>query len=107
MTHPKETLWERSPHTAAKHRILQRYLQAWFPILLQGGYRQVTYLEGFAGPGEYSGGEAGSPIIVLDEFLSRPQELRADGRALFAFIEKRPDRASHLAELVAARGPLP
>ena len=27
------TTWAADPHTLAKHAILQRYLQAWFPIL--------------------------------------------------------------------------
>ena len=56
--------WERSPHTAAKHRVLERYLQAWWPIMLNTMPR-VTYVEGFAGPGVYTKDEPGSPIIAL------------------------------------------
>jgi three-Cys-motif partner protein len=56
--------WDCEPHTAAKHRVLERYLQAWWPIMLNG-FPRVTYVEGFAGPGIYKGGEPGSPIIAL------------------------------------------
>jgi len=52
------------PHTEAKHNILQRYLGQWFPIL--STWREgVAYIDGFAGPGVYSRGEPGSPIIAL------------------------------------------
>ena len=57
MAQPQETVWDRDPHTGAKHEMLRRYLAAWFPILLQGGFSGVTYAEGFAGPGEYKAGE--------------------------------------------------
>lgn len=39
MAAPKDTIWEAEPHTLAKHTILKAYLQAWFPILTQAGYR--------------------------------------------------------------------
>lgn len=56
--------WPCAPHTAAKHRVLERYLQAWWPIMLSA-FPRLTYVEGFAGPGVYTGGEPGSPIIAL------------------------------------------
>src|SRR4051794_17699157 len=53
------------PHTAAKHLLLRRYLDRWFPIL--GKYHtRINYIDGFAGPGEYEGGEPGSPILALE-----------------------------------------
>ena len=59
-------VWDKSPHTAAKHNILRKYVQAWSAILAQGSFhRRIIYIDGFAGPGEYIGGEDGSPIIVL------------------------------------------
>ncbi len=33
MAVPTDVLWERDPHTAAKHTLLRRYLSAWFPIM--------------------------------------------------------------------------
>ncbi|SBW21032.1 hypothetical protein FDG2_1871 [Candidatus Protofrankia californiensis] len=76
MPTPSGILWPRDPHTAAKHDLLRRYLQAWFPILLHGGFSRLGYVEGFAGPGGYTGGEPGSPIIALDIFLDRLDLLR-------------------------------
>ena len=50
MPHPAKMLWPKPAHTEAKHRMLRRYLRAWFPILLQGPFPGLTYFEGFAGP---------------------------------------------------------
>lgn len=61
---PNETVWPLEPHTAAKHALLKNYLGAWFPILASARGR-VVFLDGFAGPGHYDGGEPGSPIIAL------------------------------------------
>jgi len=52
------------PHTEAKHDILERYLERWFPILSSHGGR-LAYIDGFAGPGVYSAEERGSPILAL------------------------------------------
>jgi three-Cys-motif partner protein len=60
------TVWEASAHTLAKIAILKNYLQAWFRIL--GTTRKgetLLVIDGFAGPGRYSGGEEGSPIACL------------------------------------------
>ena len=56
MATPTETLWELDPHTTAKHEILRRYLGAWFPILNRH-HGRIVYIDGFAGPGRYIGGE--------------------------------------------------
>ena len=59
--------WPMAEHTGAKHDIYRTYLAKWFPILLAGKnpYPSATYAEGFAGPGIYSTGEVGSPIIAV------------------------------------------
>ena len=44
---PKTTIWELEPHTAAKHEILRRYLQAWAPILSQGNFPHLVFVENF------------------------------------------------------------
>ncbi|MEW6363219.1 MAG: three-Cys-motif partner protein TcmP [Acidobacteriota bacterium] len=93
MTTPKETLWELDPHTKAKHQILRRYLSAWFPIL-STHYRRIIYIDGFAGPGRYKGGEKGSPIIALDVALNHRKSMK--GEIVFWFIEERLDRLEHL-----------
>jgi three-Cys-motif partner protein len=72
MAVPKEALWERDPHTAAKHDLLKRYLEAWAPILLSR-HDVITYAEGFAGAGVYKRGEPGSPVIASDVFAGALQ----------------------------------
>jgi three-Cys-motif partner protein len=93
MTAPKETLWEIEPHTRAKHEILRRYLEAWFPILNKY-HRRIVYIDGFCGPGRYKGGEPGSPIIALEVATNHRETL--EGELVFWFIDERQDRIDHL-----------
>ena len=96
-----DTVWGADPHTLAKHEILRRYLDAWFPIL--GSWQgRVLYLDAFAGPGVYKGGEPGSPIVALEALLSRPDfpKLRRC-EFVFIFLEPREDRFAVLQEKVA------
>lgn len=96
------TKWELKPHTGAKHAILRRYLGAWFPIMSRHN-RRVVFLDGFAGPGVYSGGEPGSPQIALDALLEHKY---AGGMShcefVFWFIEAHPGRFASLATVVEA-----
>jgi three-Cys-motif partner protein len=101
---PKTTLWSLDPHSRAKHAILRRYLHAWTPILTRGGFGTIAYIDGFAGPGRYDGGEDGSPLIALKAALS--QRAHITGKVLFLFVEERLARADHLQRLVDAL-PLP
>jgi three-Cys-motif partner protein len=70
-------------------------------ILSQGKFREILYIDGFAGPGEYIGGEAGSPIIALDTALAYKPPLQA--KVHFLFVEKDSDRAGHLKQQIARR----
>jgi three-Cys-motif partner protein len=99
------TIWNAEPHTLAKHAILHRYLQAWFPILARqtASFRQqygsaksseILFIDGFAGPGEYSGGQPGSPVIALRAALEHQHEFPIPVRMLF--IESRLDRFRNL-----------
>jgi three-Cys-motif partner protein len=100
---PEETIWEIEPHTAAKHTILRKYLDAWFPILGTHNKRLV-YLDGFSGPGRYAAGEPGSPIVALESALTHRATLNAE--LVFLFIEERPDRADYLdAEIAKLKCP--
>jgi three-Cys-motif partner protein len=101
MAAPRQTVWKLEPHTRAKHEILKRYLQAWMIILSQGKFPEILYIDGFAGPGEYSGGEIGSPIIALDTALEYRSPLTA--KIHFLFVEKDDGRAAHLRKQVALR----
>lgn len=91
---PETTKWELEPHTGAKHEILRRYLNAWFPIMSRHNQR-ILYIDGFAGPGEYTGGEIGSPLIALNTAIEH--EARLTDELVFVFIEKDPDRRDYLA----------
>ncbi|MXX78600.1 MAG: three-Cys-motif partner protein TcmP [Gemmatimonadales bacterium] len=76
---PRETVWELKPHSLGKHLVLKQYLKAWLPILGQTQGR-IIFLDGFAGPGEYKGGEEGSPIIALRAFVehSAARQIKAE-----------------------------
>jgi three-Cys-motif partner protein len=98
------TIWPAEPHTLAKHGILKTYLEAWAAILARSPWTQASellFVDGFAGPGEYAGGEPGSPIVALDAIaqhsvaLSKPVRLR--------FIENDPERWAHLNQRLQAR----
>jgi len=65
------TIWEATPHTIAKIAILKAYLVAWFQILgitMQG--KDLTYIDGFAGPGEYTNHPEGSPLAAITAALT-------------------------------------
>jgi three-Cys-motif partner protein len=94
MAAPKTVTWSLEPHTGAKHAILRRYLAAWLPILSHGNFPEVLYIDAFAGPGTYDGGEDGSPVIALKAFLDQTPSLRCV--AHFHFVELDPARAAVL-----------
>ena len=98
MAAPRTTVWDLDPHTRAKHEILRRYLQAWTPILTQGGFPEVLYVDGFAGPGRYSKGEDGSPVIAMRAALGHAS--RSPATIRFLFIEEKIDRARVLGQIV-------
>lgn len=95
---PESVLWPIPPHTTAKHDILSYYLKAWFPILATG-QRRLVVIDGFAGPGEYMGGEPGSPILVLQTALDHkflPKLTRPGMELVFLFVEERQDLFENL-----------
>ena len=56
---------------------------------------RVIYLDGFAGPGIYQGGEPGSPVIALQTAIDH--KLRPNFQEIvFVFIEKDSQRAEIL-----------
>jgi three-Cys-motif partner protein len=112
-------LWKREPHTAAKHRVLRSYVDAWIPVMAQQaldvrrrgiaiGEPRLLIVDGFAGPGRYAGGEDGSPIILLKALLEHTARPRlGEVRFVFLFIEYDKRRVDHLKSEVAALGTLP
>jgi len=98
-----QTTWPIEPHTQAKHQILEEYLKAWFPILLTS-HGRVIYLDGFAGPGIYAGGEEGSPIIAIRTALQHKMAGRFR-EVVFWFIERDKGRAQMLDKVIQERFP--
>ena len=78
---------------------MRYYLDAWLPIMTSWNGR-VLYIDGFAGPGRYKGGEDGSPIIALKAALEHKKPITTE--VIFRFIEEREDRAAYLEEIVSA-----
>ncbi len=96
------------PHTKGKHIILRSYLDAWLPIMSHGaryhsavGTGRLVLVDGFAGPGRYSTGEDGSPLIMLKAFLDHTQRELITADLIYLFIEERADRIDHLREEIA------
>lgn len=105
MATPKDVLWDRDPHTAAKHEILRGYLAAWFPIMAAGfGTEGLTYVDAFAGPGEYKNSKTSSPVIALTQAHRRDVTKHYTEQRLL-LIEKNPDRYAHLKSVIAKRFP--
>jgi three-Cys-motif partner protein len=102
---PKEAVWERDPHTAAKHDLLKRYLEAWTPILLSRN-EVISYAEGFAGAGVYKRGEPGSPVIAYEVFAETlhrfPNRMRV---FLMEEDARRVEELQRQMELVRSRQP--
>ena len=100
----RKTLWPMDSHTRAKHLVLRAYLDAWLPVL--GTWkRRILFIDGFAGPGEYEGGEDGSPLIALRAFEGHRARGTIKAEVVFIFIEKRPDRVEHLRKRIDAIRP--
>ena len=102
MAAPKATLWTREVHTEGKHLVLEHYLKAWFPILGMGNRNgRILFIDGFAGPGEYEGGEEGSPVVAMRVLVEHSAKSMINAEVVFCFIEKELARVRHLEGLVA------
>lgn len=99
------TIWEATPHTIAKIAILKAYLVAWFQILgitMQG--KDLTYIDGFAGPGKYTNHPEGSPLAAITAALTaRSNSYRRwrAGTIHCAFIEVDQGRYDNLTSKIA------
>ena len=70
------------------------YLEAWLPKLASW-HRRLIFIDGFAGPGRYSKGEPGSPIVALQAAINHKHDLTRC-ELQFLFVEQDGDRFSHL-----------
>lgn len=99
---PRDTLWPLPPHTQGKHEVLRHYLGAWFPII--GSFApRLAFIDGFAGPGHYAGGEPGSPLIALEAFRRYAGKIKSE--AVFLFVEQDEERAEHLRKTITGQVP--
>jgi three-Cys-motif partner protein len=100
MAAPTTLLWDRDPHTEAKHAMLSHYLNAWFPIIAsRWASTGATFADAFAGPGEYTDGAAGSPIIAL-RAANRTDVARHPTTLRMVLVEKDGRRLQHLLGLI-------
>ena len=95
--------WPREEHAKAKHELLKAFFNKWVSVhssyfAKQPGGGLVRIYDGFAGPGVYSGGEPGSPLIIMRALCTNTnlfqgwKEVRYD----LHFVEKKPARAAML-----------
>jgi three-Cys-motif partner protein len=95
---PEPVLWPLDDHTRAKHKVLAAYLNAWIPVMGQQALKVAKFgisaprlliVDGFAGPGRYTGGEEGSPLIMLNALVDHTALSRMAGvKFIFLFIEQ-------------------
>lgn len=98
-----DVVWDASDHTKAKLAILRGYLNAWFPILAQTNSK-IVYIDGFAGPGVYAGGEEGSPVVALR--AAREHSLHDKfNEIVFWFIEQKKKRCENLQNVLQEKFP--
>ena len=72
---------------------------------MSAGSGKIIYLEGFAGPGVYEGGEDGSPVVALQTAVDHVLSSHLT-EILFFFIEKDKNRAKLLSEVLKKRFPV-
>lgn len=100
------TIWKAEPHTIAKIEILKAYLVAWFQILGRSRRKQdLLYVDGFAGPGEYTNHPEGSPLAALDAArtaIERTANQWVAGTIHCAFIEPDGRRFENLEHRIAS-----
>lgn len=100
--------WPREDHTKAKHELLRAFFNKWVSIhsshFTRRGGGLVRIYDGFAGPGVYTGGEPGSPRILLEALITNPNlKLRWGAvRYEFTFVEQNRGRAEKLQSVLEA-----
>ena len=98
---PRTLTWPLEAHTRGKHMVLQHYMGAWLPILTSWNGR-VLFIDAFAGPGEYTGGEPGSPVIALRALIDHRARNQMRSEVKYLFIEKDEERSVHLKQALSS-----
>jgi three-Cys-motif partner protein len=99
------------PHTIAKIAMLRAYLFQWFSILGTSRHfrgKDLWYIDGFAGPGEYSNYPVGSPIAALQaaaEAIDKSGDRWCAGHVRCFFVEETKSIYDHLVAKLAEHPP--
>lgn len=94
------------PMQRFKHWLLQRYLQAWYPIL--GSSRgKVLYVETHAGRGEHDTGDLGSPLIAAQTLINHNKRDRIlrQCKVVFTLMELNPEFFQNLKTCIGRINP--
>ena len=105
MAQPVETEWPSEPRTLLKHQIYKRYVDCWMGKILQT-FPSATIVDAFAGPGRYSDGPDGSPLVIAKAYLNHSGRQRFRALRLIC-NEARADRNEALARRLVALPPDP
>jgi three-Cys-motif partner protein len=101
----KKTTWPSDPHTMVKHMVYRHYLECWMAKICQKFPRSVI-VDAFSGPGAYSDGPVGSPLLAMKTFLGHSAYANFNSLEIIC-LEERPDRVQRLRQEVAAMGHTP
>lgn len=100
MSSKQATTWKAEPHTIAKIEMLRSYMYQWFSILgRRFKDKDLWYIDGFAGPGEYANYPHGSPLAALTSAESAISDAGAKwtaGKIHCVFMEDDASRMQHL-----------
>jgi three-Cys-motif partner protein len=102
MSAPRTTIWPISELAPIKHLILRKYLERWF-IRMLPQHERLYVFDCFCGPGKYTGGEIGSPLIALEALLHCTTDPEQQRKVIFVFRDKRNDRCNLLQRLLYER----
>ena len=109
MSETNEKYWsEYTGLQEAKHQLLRKYLNGWFPILTRF-HGRVIYMDCHAGRGSHETGHKGSPILALQSLLNhklRAQILHSTN-VRFILFEKDLVNCEHLRKEIGDLGKRP
>lgn len=88
-----------------KHLVYRHYLQCWMAKICQR-FPNASIVDAFSGPGVYSDGPKGSPILTATTFLDHAA-FSNFGSLKIVCLEERLDRVERLQQEVAALGSTP
>lgn len=94
--------------TILKLEIFRGYIREWLPVFLsKTSFKTINIFDFFAGPGKDSNGQAGSPLIIIDEtnkYLADPKLYQAKDVSIQLFFnDDDPEKISLLEEEISLK----